>query len=437
MENSPAMTVFDVSPHVEPATKLLREIPASQALKSLLGLDADSFYFDSTNQEDPRTKRKLEACSLQDQKMVFDVAFHPLVNAIHLAFDQHRPLCLSPDMIWLLIAQGLANHINANAEQLRSQFVEHQGKLKLQLRRDDFVKGLAQNPWPEVFSGFSAAIREHIGETTHTLLMPDFSTTGKVEKAVTEIVLLDVMQSYFNYELQSFCGIPQIKLEGTLADWQMLLERTKDLAKFQLEWWIDILIPILEQFIKAVDGTEPNQCFWQSMYKYRSMSGGDHITGWITAFFPYLKESEEKPAAERNESLVMIKAMLEDVLFLDADTDFDFNKEQELDPDEWPSYDDGFHATQLPLGLSVAPFRWVYLDTATSDITTYEMEFLGGFVGVKQDSHDYFLRPEIGWAICEVSSRNAKKTHATHNTGINKNSAQSWFNSFRSWFHRE
>lgn len=32
---------------------------------------------------------------------------HPLVTALHLSYAEHRPLRLSPDMIWLLIVYGI------------------------------------------------------------------------------------------------------------------------------------------------------------------------------------------------------------------------------------------------------------------------------------------------------------------------------------------
>ena len=51
---------------------------------------------------------------------------------------------------------------------------------------------------------------------------------------------------------------------------------------------------------------------------------------------------------------------------------------------------------QLPGGLSKAPFRWDYLDRC------FDMEFLGGFVGVAQDQETLTLRPEIGWAVREA-----------------------------------
>jgi Domain of unknown function (DUF4419) len=53
-----------------------------------------------------------------------------------------------------------------------------------------------------------------------------------------------------------------------------------------------------------------------------------------------------------------------------------------------------FH--ELPSGLAKAPFNWQHLGNK------YPMNFLGGFVGVRQNPIDLCLRPEIGWAIQEV-----------------------------------
>jgi hypothetical protein len=57
--------------------------------------------------------------------------------------------------------------------------------------------------------------------------------------------------------------------------------------------------------------------------------------------------------------------------------------------------DNNPEATAFPAGLARAPFLWNYLGHS------YEMEFLGGFMGVWQDVTSLGLRPEIGWAIRE------------------------------------
>jgi len=100
----------------------------------------------------------VEACS-EYSGPVIRADYHAFFSALHAAFFDHRPFVLSPDMIWLLIAQGFANHVNENAEEMRSHFVSHQGKKKLTVRRDDFFKGSLENPWENVFDEFSSHIR--------------------------------------------------------------------------------------------------------------------------------------------------------------------------------------------------------------------------------------------------------------------------------------
>ena len=174
-------TIFDVS-DVKKATRPLREISYRRAVKLLLTTPdrsrANSKQF------------KIEACSQCRSKLIASVKFHPFIAALHQAFNDHRPLSLSPDMMWLLIAQGLANHINCHAEELRSHFVKHQGKVKIVVLNDELVKGKQTNDWTQVFTEFSISIRQQIGSVNHDLLVPTFSTTGVVEKAASEIVLL-------------------------------------------------------------------------------------------------------------------------------------------------------------------------------------------------------------------------------------------------------
>src|SRR5580692_2022791 len=45
-------------------------------------------------------------------------ALHGFVRAIHESFGSHYPLVLSPDDVWLTIAQGFAHHVNANTTKL-------------------------------------------------------------------------------------------------------------------------------------------------------------------------------------------------------------------------------------------------------------------------------------------------------------------------------
>ncbi|MDF1661082.1 MAG: DUF4419 domain-containing protein [Planctomycetota bacterium] len=301
---------------------------------------------------------------------------HALIDASHLSFATHCPLILSPDIIWLTIAQGLANHINLNAERLRHIFVPHQGKEKLSVRRDAFVKGSPENPWEDVFAEFSSHIKANIGERTHTALVPHFSTTGPIEKAAFELVLMDAMKSYFTYAVDSFCGVPEIKLEGTVEDWKSIRDRVSFFSQLGLERWTQNLIPVLDKFIDAIQGSV-DKPFWRSYYKYLSQSGGDVITGWISNLFPYIKDGSQD--------------LVPNSYFVDATKPF-----KDHSPKSNISFGvPGPDHRSFPSAMSQVPFHWNYQGQSV------EMNFSGGLIGIRQDQETLALKPEIGWAVYE------------------------------------
>ena len=85
-------------------------------------------------------------------------------------------------------------------------------------------------------------------------LTPSFTTTGPVERAAAQLVIMDAFKEYFSYTLHTLCGIPEITLEGTMSDWIALKEKAIALRDFDLSWWTDELNPILDQFVEAASG---------------------------------------------------------------------------------------------------------------------------------------------------------------------------------------
>ena len=289
---------------------------------------------------------------------------HVFVSAVNLAYAQHYPLVLSPDAIWMCVAQGLSQHINTNAEKLRNMFVEHEGKKEIIVRRDDFLKGSPDNPWPEVFDEFSEQIRKHVGDKTHALLTPEFSTTGPTEKAAAQVVLMDSFKEYFTYMFRTDCGIPEITLEGTVDDWKKLRDRVLGLAQYDLDWWISALKPVLDQFVSAASGSVDRE-FWSNLYKENGGSGGPYITGWICTLFPYIGKGKN---LSRNCYLSWWK---ETGCF------------------------SGITSDSLPAGLVSTPFEWQYYNEK------YPMHFYAGFMTVTQDPKTLAIYPEIGWAVAD------------------------------------
>ena len=305
-----------------------------------------------------RTQSQVEACGAVFNEVTNDKT-HAFVSAIHTSYAHHYPLVLSPDTVWLTIAQGFGNHVNANAEKLRKMFVSHEGKKLIMIRRDGFKKGSRKNDWQGCFSEFSEKISEYIGKK-RDLIVNDFSTTGLVERAASELVLMDSMKSYFKYGMRTCCGIPNITLTGTVEDWKNIRVRAENLSEFDLKWWVDALIPTLDHFVKAAEGN-PDIKFWDNMYKQSGGSGGPYASGWINTLIPYLgaTASTKNPFTEK-----------------------------------WQSngFMDGPTLDQFPSSLAKVPFKWEYYGN------TFDMEFLGGTVGVHQNDN-LSVEPTIGWAV--------------------------------------
>jgi hypothetical protein len=320
----------------------------------------DRRYDRQSVESEKRIGNDIEAYGIKNaEREMYPCHYHPFVETLHLSFAEHRPISISPDMIWLLIVQGFASHVDVNSDSLREHFVKHDGKVKIIIKRDGFRKG-KQNPWDNTFPEFCDSISNYVGSNLNDLVVSRFSTTKFAETSAFQVSLMDAMDNYFEYEVLTMCGIPEITLTGTQKDWELILRKVEQFRQYELDWWIDELIPVLKQFIDATKGNV-DENFWQSVYKIENGSGGPHITGWILKFFPYI-----------------------------------LNYRNQLVKNTGMNGTWGITTPSFPSGYSRVDFVWDY--RITGDI--FKMEFIAGFVGIIQDEKGN-LQTEINWAVRE------------------------------------
>ena len=305
--------------------------------------------------------KNIIASSLDEQQLCIlgsDVLWKTFVTC----FAEHRPLVLSPDIIWLLISQNIANHVRQNAEELRSVFVDFGGEMDLCIQTAEELDSKTLD-WASLFEQFYHQINQQANAEITSNFINDFSTTGPTEKLASVATLMGVVESYFRYHVfDCICGIPYITLKGTSADWNKVLARTSILSKLGLSSWQNWLEPILKEFIRTAEGF-PNARFWKSIVMdsrpdnfstERSCIPVDTIiNGWCVALFPFV-EGEEQPLNEQDVNITMDSEMLR--------VGFQYHK---LKPNI--GYD------------------------------TTHMELWAGFVGVEEDRDSYTLTPKIGW----------------------------------------
>jgi hypothetical protein len=170
---------------------------------------------------------------------------------------------------------------------------------------------------------------------------------------------MEAMKPYFEYVVfRGVCGIPEITLEGTPEDWQKVLNKANKLRKYELDWWMDEIEPLLEEFINASKG-DISKRFWRKMFKYHSQEkygAPNIIDGWIVKFFPYDKDGK------RNN--------LDEIIYND----------------------------RLPDEIVKVDLEY-YFQSKDGNIEKIPLELWAGFVGLIQNSETYSLKPQIGWMI--------------------------------------
>ena len=300
-----------------------------------------------------------------DDKSIVDADDNAFFSMVCLAYAQHRPIVLSPDIMWVIICNGFSQYVNRDPESFRGYLVNHEGKETLVIRTTP------ETTTAQKVEKFAALIDKETKGDLAKLMTCDFSTTGMTERMVSQITLMDVVKPYFDYiEYLTGCGIPRITLEGTPDDWKLLREKTQQLGKYGVEKWTGRLDPILAEFVAASEG-KPNPDFWWDMaIKDRPKDfhlKGDGIClpsylptqfdGWFLEFIPF---------------------------------DIDGERPQTMS-----------YGHKLPALMTNVPIVQYIEDDFGNFIGVNVLEVRGGIVGLSQDAETKTLRPEIGWLVRE------------------------------------
>ncbi|HBW50157.1 MAG TPA: hypothetical protein DEF47_09650 [Herpetosiphon sp.] len=220
----------------------------------------------------------------------------------------------------------------------------------------------------------------------------------------SQIVLMEGFQAFFDYDFMPICGIPNITLLGTPADWHSIAERVKWLATFDLGWWTERLASICEGLILTIEGQPPHR-FWQQIYHQTSGFCDDKIDGWIIDLFPYIKKVGKPGQLCRNPMLAHQRQLLDDPL---ASPSIQLTQPEPLvnlaeiepfDPEvlefETESRESGLAPWIFPSGL--AKVTTTYREHIDGPAT--KVRLVAGLIGTGYNRDTNQLSPEIGWAV--------------------------------------
>ncbi|KAF6823038.1 hypothetical protein CPLU01_11662 [Colletotrichum plurivorum] len=270
------------------------------------------------------------------------------------AFQQDLHLTLRPDDVWLAVLVQVSFFIGneKRAEELRHNFVAHKGREHVSL------KGGEKLVYPEIA----------------TVLLPEFSTTTKDDRAAAAIAFLGAMKNYVTYEFKTGCGFPSVTFLGTRDNWVKMQDGLDFLATLGDETieWVACLSKVLKYMVASFDKPDDEDVkdFWMRAVHYgRKMSGEPRkLSGWLTAF------SWWDPVGDRLESFKCASISQEYMT---------------LDGVEFPV----IKASKIPMSITRCP---VVIDDQKRGIC--DAEFLAGIPGFQvQDDSRMAVRPVSGW----------------------------------------
>ncbi|RVD85536.1 uncharacterized protein DFL_003856 [Arthrobotrys flagrans] len=220
-----------------------------------------------------------------NQELVDSRKIHPssssFVYAAMRAYNYHHHLVIRPDDVWITILTQFSIYVNEHAEELRSQFVTHEGKEKL------VVKSVGTR-YTVDFGALAVQMGELIEQNVidpnlRTWLVPHFTTTEENDRIVSSVLMMATLQSYFAYGFQLLCGLPGVTLLGEKADWEALLQKIDKFETFgeQPTFFAQLLRPILKRFVLCFENPESPELkeFWQTVVSEYGGGSGPRTDG--------------------------------------------------------------------------------------------------------------------------------------------------------------
>ncbi|PPQ71584.1 hypothetical protein CVT26_010552 [Gymnopilus dilepis] len=262
---------------------------AREALTSQADRILKRACYQQYKQADEILQSSFDTFSRQSKEQVLEITpqSNGFVSTVLEAYNRHRALVIRPDDVWLAILVQFSAFVNANAETLRHQFVQHEGKKELTVTFNGDVRKV---DYGDLAYKMTSEIEKNVTDPIlRDWILPDFTTTETNDTIVSSVVMMATMKEYFSYRFMLMCGIPRVTLQGEKADWEKILSRLEKLKEYGLQTiaWYHILRPIVTRFVKAFDApdAQENLDFWQHVCHFEGGGSGPRYTsGWITAF---------------------------------------------------------------------------------------------------------------------------------------------------------
>lgn len=330
--------------------------------------------------------------SSEPEQQLVPALDNSFIGTIHSAYAQHHDLVLSPDDIWIQIALGVSIHVNEHYDELSAKIVTSPEKQQLNVRIDELADR-GTPAWQRLIDTFALMAQTKTQPAFYKTMLPEFSTSTPETRTVLNAILLSSIRQSLDMRAASGCGIPNIVLKGTKADWEKLLVHVAELEQYDLKFWTDELKPILQEFVNAFD-KKIDRNFWQRIYKYREGYMVMQMNGWASKFFPYFVEAEWVSDSARIAEYVAGHPQAEAA---EGFTETIYYRNPYLKGETYLF--SAIDLWNLPSSVCTVPFTYSNLLSTDPADHSQELFLYAGFQGIVQDPKTLALSCNPSWYV--------------------------------------
>lgn len=243
------------------------------------------------------------------------------------AYSNHVKIAISPYDIWILIISEVSKFIVSKPEPFRGMFTSSAEKQEILLPTDSeyempmdlLTKALACNV------KFDASI-----------LFPELSIESKESVGMIQALFCEMASPYYSYSML-LCGLPEIKVLGTVDDWKKvksnfdklfeLFGECYDFKNYTLRVGI-----ILDSIINSFEYSEEDAVdFWKDIFTQENIGSGSQqeMNGWITHFLIVQKKPLKLENFTNTIGYVRYKNLTSGNSYMSVHGGFDYDLDEE------------------------------------------------------------------------------------------------------------
>ena len=187
-------------------------------------------------------------------------------------WKRHYGVIVSPTILWNMVLNNLAYKVNKTPDVFRKYFTESEEKIEICVEQGGNLIDTKL-----LIAGLQGRIPSKMLRDS----FPEFSTDTEKSQIANYTAFLDMVSPYYNYSMY-LCGIPKVKVLGTLDDWLKVMFNL-GLITSAIPEFTDYLVTVANKVSTIIEDT----CNYNDMFRLDRCGSGSQaeVAGWITEFY--------------------------------------------------------------------------------------------------------------------------------------------------------